>query len=787
MKVQSNSLRRGNALENHKTGILFVSSYPPRACGIASYCMDLFTAFKNAFGESFYLKVCALENKLEERAYPPEVLYSLHVRDHSAVLALAAKVNRNPALDAVFIQYEFGLFGGNRGDDVLLLLAALQKPAWITFHTVLPDPDSHLRRLVRQIAENSAGVVVMTQSSAELLVQDYALPRNLITIIPHGTHLVEYPDRAAAKRQLGLEGRHVLTTFGLLNPGKSIETAIEALPEIIRHFPETVYLVLGCTHPEIVLREGEAYREFLEQRVSALGLGGHVRFVNSYLSREHLLEFLKATDIYLFVSHDPHQAVSGTFAYAMSCSCPMISTPIPHAKEMLEGGSGMIVDFKSSPQVAQAVIELLGNPARRRQMNLNALHRIRPTVWENAALAHLELFKKTLPLTGQLRYTLPKVSLAHLRKLTTSQGIIQFAEINQPQPASGSTLDDNARALIAVTWHSALFHSKKSPSLAHVYLHFMESMQLDDGSFVNYRDETGGFHPMNRSVDLEDSNGRAIWALGVFLSHASHFHVSLRRRAQAVLDKALPLLARLSFPRAIAFAIKGLHALHHSRGSLEVKAYLNHLSHKLMACYVQSSDKDWPWFESQMTYANAVLPEAMLHAWLASHDVTFKQVAKRSFDFLLSHVFNGEVLRVISNQGWMQKDSRPHPYGEQPIDVTSTILALDLFYQVWGEERYHVQMEQAFHWFLGKNHLHQIMYNPVTGGCYDGLEEDHVNLNQGAESTVCYLMARLAMEKHLRNRPAEKKKELLVPVPSRHSTTLWAQPWNHGMSQQKGV
>jgi glycosyltransferase involved in cell wall biosynthesis len=758
MKTQLNILRVGNEIENRKTGVLFVSSYPPRACGIASYCMDLLTAIRNSFGETFTLSVCALENKLEERVYPPEVRYTVNVREDRAMMALASRVNRDPEIDAVYIQHEFGLFGGNYGDNLLLFMSLLQKPAWVAFHTVLPNPDPALLEVVYKIVEASAGIVVLTKTSADILVRNYGIPRDMITVIAHGTHLVPFPDREKTKQRLGLSGKFVLSTFGLINAGKSIETAIEAMPEIVRQFPNAIYLILGRTHPEIVRKDGEVYREFLEKRVRDLGLENHVQFVNKYLSREDLLETLQATDVYLFVSADPNQAVSGTFAYAMSCSCAIVSTPISHALEMLDEASGAIVDFKASDQVARSVIRLLSSPLERKHMNLNALHRIRPTAWENSAVAHVHLFARTLKLPQGIKYSIPKISFAHLRNMTTSRGILQFSEISRPDPGSGYTLDDNARALIVAMMHARLFNTKKNISLINTYLDFIESTQMPDGSFMNYVDDGGLFHIMNHHVNLEDCNGRVVWALGMFLANANDFHVTLRKRVKTILEKAMPILRRFTSPRAIAFAIKGLYHYNLDRNSLEVAAHIADLGHKLMGYFNDASEKEWPWFEENLTYANSVLPESMVYVSLTTGDPECKYVAKRTFDFLLTQVFEGETLRVISNKTWRHKVGPSHLYGEQPIDVAYTILALDLFYQVFGEQGYRKKMDHAFNWFLGKNHLGQIIYNPCTGGCYDGLEQDHVNLNQGAESTICYLMARLTMEKYILNRSMEKER-----------------------------
>lgn len=539
--------------------------------------------------------------------------------------------------------------------------------------------------------------------------------------------------------------RTVLSTFGLLNEGKSIETALDALPGIIAQFPRVVYLIIGKTHPEVLKRDGEKYRDFLYQKVIDLELQNNVRFINRYLSLDELNDHLQRTDIYLFTSKDPNQAVSGTLAYAMACGCPILSTPIPHARELLDG-AGFNFDFQNAKQLTAGAIKLLTNPEMLEQMRLNALHKINQTAWQNSALAHIELTQNNLIRNNiSLQYEIPDVSLAHINRMTTGKGIIQFATIATPDLNSGYTLDDNARALIALCKHYALTGELDDLELIATYLDFILYCQQSDGTFLNYVDYEGEFMPKNADENLEDANGRAIWALGELIAHESILSDKLVRRAKMAIEKSLKNCTSFQSPRAMAFAIKGLYFYHEYSPNERIKQLVIRLADNLVSKYRGISEKGWNWFEDYLTYANSVLPEAMLYAALCTESNLYRNIAKYAFDFLLSVTFKNSQIKVVSNQGWHMQGKSVHEFGEQPVDVAYTIMALQLFYKVEKNKEYLEKLHIAFDWFLGKNHLHQIIYNPKTGGCYDGLEEDHVNLNQGAESTISYLMARLVM------------------------------------------
>jgi glycosyltransferase involved in cell wall biosynthesis len=744
--------------------ILLISSYPPRECGIATFSQDLLKALYNKFYPSFALSVCALEAAQEKHHYPAEVRYVLNTSDPCDYNRLTAAINQNDQIKLVLLQHEFGFFEAMSEHDFLHFLQGINKPLIIAFHTILPQPDEILKTKVARMAATCQAVVVMTKNAANILIQAYDVPPDKVQIIAHGVHLVPHLGKTALKQKYGLSGRKVLSTFGLISSGKSIETTLDALPGIVDDHPTVLFLVIGKTHPSVVRHEGEQYRRMLEAKVAALSLENHVKFINAYLPLQELLEYLQLTDIYLFTSKDPNQAVSGTFSYAVSCACAIISTPIPHARELLRDDAGILIGFQNPPQLAAAVNRLLSDKPLRKSLINNGLQRVIFNAWENTAVEYAMLFKHLTHGDVVLQYALPDIHLGHFKKMTTAFGMIQFSKINHPDLSSGYTLDDNARALVAMCMHYERSGDRKDLASIKIYLDFITYCLRPDGSFLNYADTDKAFTKQNQEVNLDDANGRALWALGYLVSMHNVLPDHLVQQADVTFRSALHHIEKIHSTRAMAFVIKGLYYYISAVPSPQGQLLLETLADRLVQMYRHEAESGWHWFENCLTYGNSTMPEAMLCAWLATGNPIYKTIARQSFDFLLQHTIDKTGIKVIPNSGWMQKGGKKALYGEQPIDVAYTILALQQFYEVFKEEHYADKMKIAFNWFLGQNHLNQIIYNPCTGGCYDGLEETQVNLNQGAESTVSYLMARLAVEK------------TFYPSPSLDFDTILKQP-----------
>jgi len=728
--------------------LLMITSFPPRKCGIATYSQDLITAIQDKYCNSFNIKVCALQKRNVNLKYPPEVTYFLKTWHEEDYRRLALAINVDEAVKIIYLQHEFGLFEGDFGGYILDFLEFIDKPVITIFHTVLTEPNELRKEIVQQIVEFSSQIIVMTHLSADILKNEYAIPQEKITIIPHGTHLIN-PVKRHVKEGIPFKNNIIISTFGLISDVKGIETALDALPKIIAKFPQVLYLIIGKTHPEVVKKEGEIYRNYLHEKVKTLQIEKNVLFINKYLQLDVLLEYLQRTDLYFFTSKDPQQAVSGTLVYAMSAACPIVSTPIPHALELLDG-AGINFDFGNSEQLAAAAISILSNPLIMEEMRLNALHRISPTAWQNAAIAHINLTKNILKATDlKLKYKIPKINLKHVHRMTTDFGIIQFAKIAEPDIASGYTMDDNARALIATAKHFELTGKFSDLPFINMYLKFILFCQQEDGSFLNYVTTDTHFFDKNKDENLEDANGRAIWALGEFLSLKQLLDYNLQAQVENAFQKAIHTIQHLQSPRAIAFCIKGLYFYYHYKKEDKILKLITKLADNLVSKYRGVSSEDWLWYENYLTYGNAVIPEAMLLASECTNSELFKEIAHKTFDFLLETTFIHKQIKVISNKGWHHKDEDKNHFGEQPIEVAYTVLALDAFFKSYRNEVYLDKMKIAFNWFLGENHLHQIIYNPITGGCYDGLEEHQVNLNQGAESTISYLLARLTIEKYI--------------------------------------
>lgn len=743
--------------------MLIVSSYPPRECGLATFSNDIVNSVKKVFGHTLPIEVCALQNNKRQFKYGNEVKYTISSSSIEDYRIVAEKINERTDIGLVCIQHEFGLHGGEYGDYFLVFLLALNKPIVTVFHTVLPEPNAKRKKVVQAIVDLSNKIVVLTNKSQEILMTQYGCQKSKINVIPHGTHTVLWEQKELLKQKYHFSDKIVMSNFGLISENKNIETVLQTLPEIVAKHPEVIYMIIGKTHPEIIKREGEKYRQKLVSIVQKLHLEKNVIFINEYLELKQLLEYLTLSDIYLFSSKDPNQAVSGTFAYALSCGCAVISTPIPHAIEALEDGNGILLKAFDNPlEFQEAILNLVENKEKRIAMGRNAYSQSQATTWENIAIKYGLIFGELTNKEEDLRFNLPPIKLNHIKELTTDYGMLQFSKFSEPDPESGYTLDDNARALIDMVMYYSHYHDDETLKLADIYLNFMEDIQREDGFFDNYKNFDRQLTTQNSEVNLEDANGRALWSLGYVISHKQILPMNLVLRAEKCWEKAFSRIYEINSPRAIAYTLKGLYYYYSVHPKESVRVYIEKLADKLLELYNINSEEYWCWYEDYMTYVNNVLPEAMMYSFLATGEPKYLKIATITFDFLLSHYFMKGKLKVISNRGWFKKQNERVFYGEQPIEVATTIITLDLFYQTTGNVKYKDQLEIAFDWFLGNNHLKQIMYNPENGACYDGLEDKTININQGAESTLCFFKAQLIMEKYVEKKVCQAKKILEI-------------------------
>jgi uncharacterized protein YyaL (SSP411 family) len=443
----------------------------------------------------------------------------------------------------------------------------------------------------------------------------------------------------------------------------------------------------------------------------------------------------------------------------------------------LQHETGIIVDFENPKQLAKKIIQLIDDDTLCATISANGIHKLAPTAWENSAIAHALLFERISENNLGLEYNIPEINLNHLKKMTTDFGMIQFSVINQPDIESGYTLDDNARALVAMCQHYELTNNQEDVKYITLYFNFIKNCLQEEGYFLNYVDKDKMFTKQNNETNLSDSNGRAIWSLGYLISNSELLPDVLIEEARATMKLALSNVLNIHSPRAMAFIIKGIFYSNSKSKTPSYTLLTKHLADKLVQMYKHETKDNWKWYESYLTYGNSILPEALLCAYLTLGTNIYKEIAIVTFDFLMAKIFTTNGIKVISNKGWLHngfESSEEVIGGEQPIDVAYTILALSKFYDTFKDEEYRNKMNTAFNWFLGQNHLNQILYNPCTGGCYDGLEEDNINLNQGAESTVSYLMARLTLKKYTESQSIKVSKTMkLQPVKAQKSAKQW--------------
>jgi len=742
--------------------IIYLSTFPPRECGIATFTADLTGAMDDLLEPAIESRVTAVNtDDISRYRYPRKVIFQIDQYSEQEYIKTAEKINAMSGVKLVNVQHEFGIFGGKYGAHILSFLEALKKPSIVTLHSILPSPGEELCNIVRSMAEKTSGLAVMTNLSREILIREYGIAAEKISVIPHGIHSMPYSSSAKPKSALGFSKKVTLLTFGLLNRGKGLEYVIEALPKVVKAYPDLMYIVLGVTHPNVLKEEGESYRNFLIQKVHDLKLSSHVNFYNEYVSLDELLQFLRAADIYISTPLNPNQAVSGTLSYALGSGRPVISTSFAQAKEIITSEVGILVNFRDPDSYAEALIKLLKDSILREQLGKNAYFRTRNMTWENVALKYLKLFSKYSREIAEVseHKKIPRINLNHMFRLTDDFGIIQFSRLSLPDISSGYTLDDNARALIVACLcygelgraiKTAFLDKQKSDLLKRieVYLRFIEFVLGDDGILYNYvkSDRTIDIE-LNKKENLDDANGRALWALAVAAA-ADSLPDSVRNKALFLLKKRMEKYNMFESPRAAAFHVKGLCPLLKKKMDIDgkdlEKILIIHCD-RLVSLYRGVSSEDWQWFENYLTYSNAVFPEALILGYEQTRNSEYLEIGIKTMDFLILQTFVNGIYAPIGQDGWHHKTGKRRYFDQQPEDVSAMACALATAYSITGKDSYKKLMHEAFNWFLGDNSLKQVVYDRTTGGCYDGVGDGNINLNQGSESTTSYLLARLAL------------------------------------------
>jgi glycosyltransferase involved in cell wall biosynthesis len=725
-----------------KNGVLYVGTFPPRECGIATFTNDLIDAMDKRFNPLLSSEVLAI-NDDDNLAYGYSSKVSLQMDENKIknYIECAKKINKRTDIKIVNIQHEFGIFGGQHGEYLLLFLNELKKPVVITMHTVTPNPDEDKRLVTQSLIKKSSAVIVMANDAKRILREDYDISdEDKIYFIHHGVPQIKFGSMEA-KSSLDLGSRKILSTFGLINSGKGIEYVIKALPEIAKKYPDMLYLIIGETHPRVKKQEGEIYRNSLIKLVKGLNLENNVKFYNKYLTLEELTNYLSATDIYIAPALDENQIVSGSLSYALGCGKAIVSTPTLYAREVLAGNRGLLVNFKDPDSIRQSVLSILSNKRLKDQLEKKAYKLGRRMIWPNVASDYLRVFNKVDKLRDNMIKKFPIIKLDHLNFLTDNVGIIHHAKHSIPNRKTGYTLDDNARAMIVAVKHFDLFKSKQSLKLINTYLSFIHYVQKKEGKFHNFLNYGKRFLDHDGS---EDSNGRALMACGHLIS--SNLGDNVKHTAKFVFDNAAGQTMGMKFLRSKAFSIAGLQKYHLVYKHKDIIDKINTLANSLVESYKTNSSKDWRWFEPQLTYSNGILPEALFLAYTATGNEEQLQIGKESLDFLSSVLIKEDKLILVGNRGWYRKGENRALFDQQPVDAASMVSSYLAAFRVTKDPGYYDRATLAFNWFLGKNSINQMVYDEITGGCFDGLSHDAINLNQGAESTISYLLARLNME-----------------------------------------
>jgi glycosyltransferase involved in cell wall biosynthesis len=741
------------------TRIAFVGNYLPRQCGIATFTTDLCTALATEYGSErlFAIPVNDPESSYE---YPERVRLELEQEDLASYERAAEFLNFN-GNDLVCLQHEYGIYGGVAGRHILTLLHKLTMPVVTTLHTVLREPDPDQRVVLEEIARLSDRLVVMSEQAAHFLREVYGVAGGKIDVIPHGVPDLPFMDPNYFKDQFGTEGKAVLLTFGLLSPNKGIENVIRALPVILARHPNVVYVVTGVTHPHIRRREGERYRNELLALAEQLGVSSQVIFNNRFVSAEELIEHVGASDIYITPYRQEAQVVSGTLAIAFGAGKAIVSTPYWHAKELLADERGMIVPFDSPDAIADAVIELLENDAKRHAMRKRAYLHSRATTWPRTARAYMASFQRARferslhPRPARLDDTpgnaadnLPELNIDHMLRMTDGTGILQHAIFSVPNCREGYTTDDNARALIVSTLldeDTGRARELEYSNLSHRYLAFLcYAFHSDTGRFRNF---LGYDRQWLEDVGSEDSHGRALWALGEVLGHSQD--AGVRGATGRLFEAAVPAVHTFTSPRAWAFSILGMQAyLDWFPGDRAIQGARNALANRLLDIYERSHSKTWQWFEKSLSYSNARLSQALILAGWRSDNKRMIEAGIESLRWLVAEQHQGdeEIFVPIGSSGFFTEGEEKARFDQQPVEACATISACLEAYRLTDEEYWLEEAQRVFRWFLGKNDLQVPLYDTSTGGCRDGLHPDRVNENQGAESTLSFLMALLEMQ-----------------------------------------
>jgi glycosyltransferase involved in cell wall biosynthesis len=735
--------------------IAFIGNYLPRQCGIATFTTDLCEAFAAANGDTSCIALPVNDSEAGYE-YPPRVRFELSEKDIRSYRRAADFLNINN-VDLVCLQHEYGIYGGRAGSHIIALLQELRMPIVTTLHTILSDPNPDQLRVLKEIAALSDRLAVMSERGVTFLRDIYGVSIDKIDCIPHGIPDVPFVDPSFHKDLFGVEGKIVLLSFGLLSANKGIENVVSALPAILARHPNVVYIILGATHPHVLLNEGETYRLSLQWLAQEKGVEGQVIFYNRFVSLEELIEFISAADIYITPYLNAAQITSGTLAYTLGAGKAVISTPYWYAEEMLAEERGILVPFRDPDALAAKVNELLDNEAKRHAMRKRAYLFGRSMIWPRVAERYKESFERarverrnftapgfTAKALDKSSGELPPLKLDHLRHMTDETGMLQHAVFTVPNYNEGYTTDDNARALMV----SALLEEAGSGvafDLSSRYLAFVwYAFNTGTGRFRNFMDYQRRW--LENGIS-DDSHGRTLWSLGTVLGRSTS--PALHNMAGWMFEQAMPAILATTSPRGWAFSLIGTHEyLRRFAGDRKANQVREELANRLLAMYQSNRTDQWRWYENELTYCNAALPHALIMSGKWIPNTPMMEAGFESLGWLAdlqrADADGGHFVPIGSN-GFYKKDGERARFDQQPVEAQAMVSACLEAYKISGDKQWYKEARRAFEWFLGRNDLDIPMYDPTTGGCRDGLHPDRPNENQGAESTLAFLQALLEL------------------------------------------
>jgi glycosyltransferase involved in cell wall biosynthesis len=728
--------------------LAYIGTYPPRECGIGTFTKNLFNSTVTNYKSETHNEglVIALNDHEQTYPYPEEVKLTIR-QEHQRDYLKAAKFINISGADICVLEHEFGIYGGQNGAYILPLLYRLEIPLVVTLHTILKTPSYNEKAVLQEICKMAHKIVVMSHKAIEFLTTIYDVDVEKIEYIEHGVPDIQF-DQVQSKKEFKLDNKKFLLTFGFIGRNKGIETVINALPKVVEKHPETLYLVLGKTHPNVLRQSGEEYRNYLQRLVKSLKLDDHVLFLNEFVNQEELFKYLSASDIYITPYLNEAQITSGTLAYAIGVGSAVISTPYWHASELLADGRGKLFDFGNSDELSKIFMELLDNPKVRKEMRQKAYDYGRTIIWPKSGAKYVALAERLLEGRPKVvvknettidPLVLPPFSLAHIKRLTDDTGIIQHAKFGIPNLKEGYCLDDNARALLMVLMAYRQKKDALALELAPIYMSYIHYMQNKDGTFRNFLSFSRNFLDETGS---EDSFGRTIWALGFLLAHAPND--AYYQNGKLVFFNASPNFEKLQSIRAIANTMIGIsYYLRSNPGDDAMTERLRKLAGKLIRQYDEVSTPDWRWFETLLAYDNGILPLALLHSAEILHDDRIKEVALESMNFLAEKSFKDGYLSIIGNKNWFKKEGERSTYAQQPVDALAMVLMYHQAFHVTNDKEYLKKLFTCFLWFLGENDIRMSLFDFETKGCCDGIEESGINRNQGAESSLAYLISHL--------------------------------------------